>query len=808
EVMGALASEWSNADLASLTCKTAPDVLLCNDQGQVISMQLDGAANALTGGDNFQFPTIPAQIGNLTTLTYLSISTNSLTGSVPDSFSNLAQLQLLDLSANLISKPIDAIMTLSALTFLNVSYNLIRAPLSPGIANLRQLVVLDTSGNNVTKVDALSTLTNLQSLIIQECGIGPAPLTIFTTLTALQDLVLYNNSFEGSLAALSTLTSLQHLNLNSNNIGPDIPSTISRLSKLSYLDLSYTLLSGPIDPLTTLPALKDLFLYNTAVSGSFPESISRLSHLAMLVISRTKFTGSLPASLGQMLSLTYFYLDKTTMVGSIPAALGNLTRLQQISFEPMSNTVGPKCGKGGACVVNQTAESAFCNSCLDFCISCSPPGLCAGCKVSPPQPPPPLPASSGNSSSGSSGSSDGGGGLSAGAIIGIVCGVVVLLLAMLLAVLFFLYRRNKVSRFGALAAGVCVEYTMKEMQQATNNWSDANLLGSGGFGDVYKGVSPQDGTTLWAVKRAKVITNDFQREVHEMATKHHPNLVRLLGYATCGDLRERIEQILVYEFISNGDLEKWLGADAPSPLTLRQRLDIIVGAARGFEYLHGFGIVHRDIKPANILLDSNMHPKVADFGLVRVEEGTSAQATRVMGTPGYVDPAYSRTRKATPATDVYSFGILMLVVLTGKPATYEDDTNHSRGILKWVQEKLGQGGTIEEIADACMGPVPPDVLQRITDLAMRCTATFTADRPSMGRIAQEMDALRGEVGGGEEQQVHKAYEVVDAELRARMQQQQKMSEQSMDSFLDSIHSGKIRSMRDTGGMSTGDASNV
>ncbi|CAI5513393.1 unnamed protein product, partial [Closterium sp. Naga37s-1] len=635
-------------------------------------------------------------------------------------------------------------------------------------------------------------------------------------------------------------------------------------------DLSSTLLSGPIEPLTTLPALKGLFLFNTAASGSFPASISRLSHLTMLVISRTNFTGTLPASLGQMRSLSHFYLDYTTMVGSIPASLGNLTGLQDISFQPISNTVGPRCGKGGACVVNQTAESAFCNSCLDFCISCSPPGLCAGCKVSPPQPPPP-PASSGNSSSSSSGgggssssSSDSGGGLSMGATIGIVCGVAVVLLALLLAVLFFLYRRNKVSRFGALAAGVCVEFTMKEMQQATNNWADANLLGSGGFGDVFKGVSPQDGATLWAVKRAKVITNDFQREVHEMATKHHPNLVRLLGYATCGDLRERIEQILVYEFISNGDLDKWLSADAPSPLTLRQRLDIIVGAARGFEYLHSFGIVHRDIKPANILLDSNMQPKVADFGLVRVEEGTSAQATRVMGTSGYVDPAYARTRKATPATDVYSFGILMLVVLTGKPATYEDDKNHSRGILKWhnlclspapslslshlhpplhlpnlpfsahsqhplpitffylsppsttfhlvslspqhpqVQEKVGQG-SLEEIADPCMGTVSPDALQRIADLAMRCTATFTADRPSMGRIAQEMDALRGEVGGGEEQ-VHKAYEVVDAELRARMQQQQKMSEQSMDSFLDSIHSGKIGSMMDTGEVITGDAS--
>ncbi|CAI5953704.1 unnamed protein product [Closterium sp. NIES-64] len=290
-----------------------------------------------------------------------------------------------------------------------------------------------------------------------------------------------------------------------------------------------------------------------------------------------------------------------------------------------------------------------------------------------------------------------------GATIGIVCGVAVVLLALLLAVLFFLYRRNKVSRFGALAAGVCVEFTMKEMQQATNNWADANLLGSGGFGDVFKGV-------------------------HEMATKHHPNLVRLLGYATCGDLRERIEQILVYEFISNGDLDKWLSAGGWCGVRL-------------------FGTVQ--------------------WSLLR-------------------------------------FGILMLVVLTGKPATYEDDKNHSRGILKWVQEKVGQG-SLEEIADPRMGTVPPDALQRIADLAMRCTATFTADRPSMGRIAQEMDALRGEVGGGEEQ-VHKAYEVVDAELRARMQQQQKMSEQSMDSFLDSIHSGKIGSMMDTGEVITGDAS--
>ncbi|CAI5462865.1 unnamed protein product [Closterium sp. Yama58-4] len=776
EVLGALASEWGNEDLASITCQDSPDILTCNDQDQVVALQLNGVAND-------PLVTIPAHIGNLTTLTYLSMVDNSLTGSVPESFSKLVLLQALDVSNNLITQPLNAIMTLTSLTYLNMSNNFISAPLPPGMSNLLSLEYLDLMSNSLDKVQALSSLTNLKYLRLEECWIEPAPLTIFAPLVALHYLNLFNNSFEGSLSGLTSLSRLEHLDLADNYIGPNIPSTLSQLSGLSYLDLSLNSLSGPIDPITSLTALQVLVLYTNPLSGSFPESISRLSRLTFLEISGTNFTATLPASLGQMTTLRHLGLDRTTMVGSLPASLGNLTRLTQLLFEPLSKTVGPRCGKEGACVVNQSAFTAFCAACPDFCLTCTLPGLCTGCKVS--EPLQELPAGSN-----SSGSSGGGGssGLSTGAIIGIVCGVVVLLLALLLAILFFLFRRKKVSRFGALAKGMCVEYTMKEMQQATNNWSEENLLGSGGYGDVYKGVSPDDGTTLWAVKRAKVITNDFQREVSEMASKHHPNLVRLLGYATCGDLRGRIEQILVYEFISNGDLHKWLGSDAPSPLTLRQRLDVIVGAARGFEYLHGFDIVHRDIKPANILLDSNMQPKVADFGLVRVEGGTTVQATRVMGTPGFVDPAYSHTHKATPATDVYSFGVLMLVVITGRHATFDEDSL-LWNILDWVQEKLSQGA-MDEIADPRMGPAPPDALQRMADLAVRCTATFTADRPSMGRIAQEMEALRAEVCGGEEE-VNKSYKKVDAELREKMQHQSLINEDNLNDALESIPSSRV-----------------
>ncbi|GJP58300.1 hypothetical protein CLOP_g23182 [Closterium sp. NIES-67] len=146
---------------------------------------------------------------------------------------------------------------------------------------------------------------------------------------------------------------------------------------------------------------------------------------------------------------------------------------------------------------------------------------------------------------------------------------------------------------------------------------------------------------------------------------------------------ERIEQIVIYEFMANGDLERWIGPHAPKQLTIRQRVDVMIGMAQGLQYLHGFGIVHRDIKPANVLLDDTMQAKIADFGLVRMGEGTSVIATRVMGTPGYVDPAYFKSQKATPMADVHSFGVVMLTVITARKAIYMVDSDQ-HNLKTWV----------------------------------------------------------------------------------------------------------------------------
>ncbi|CAI5933058.1 unnamed protein product [Closterium sp. NIES-65] len=238
------------------------------------------------------------------------------------------------------------------------------------------------------------------------------------------------------------------------------------------------------------------------------------------------------------------------------------------------------------------------------------------------------------------------------------------------------------------------------------------------------------------------------RQINEMATKSHPNLVRLLGY--CFDMSyeaERMEQIVVYEFMANGDLDRWIGPDAPHPLTMQQRLGILTGMARGLEYLHGFSIVHRDIKPANVLLDARMHAKLADFGLVRLGEGTSVAATRVMGTPGYVDPAYYRSHKATPKADVHSFGVVMLAVITARKAIYNIESNQVN--LKQWAASLVAAGDVAALKDPHL-QAPDDLVLRMARLALTCTAMPTASRPGMSRVLAELLLLKEEFFGEDE----------------------------------------------------------
>ncbi|CAI5993897.1 unnamed protein product [Closterium sp. NIES-64] len=225
--------------------------------------------------------------------------------------------------------------------------------------------------------------------------------------------------------------------------------------------------------------------------------------------------------------------------------------------------------------------------------------------------------------------------------------------------------------------------------------------------------------------------------VNEMATKHHPNLVRLLGYCIDVDVAaERTEQIVIYEFMENGDLEQWIGPGGV--------FDVLIGVAQGLQYLHSFHIVHRDIKPANILLDKKMQAKVADFGLVRLGEGTTVIATRVMGTPGYVDPAYFKSQKATPMADVHSFGVVMLTMITARKALECLDEGQIN-LKQWVQPLVAENNA-QAIKDPRLD-APNDLILKLTRFALSCTATPVATRPSMARILSDLIAMKEEFLG-------------------------------------------------------------
>ncbi|CAI7781362.1 unnamed protein product [Closterium sp. NIES-53] len=367
----------------------------------------------------------------------------------------------------------------------------------------------------------------------------------------------------------------------------------------------------------------------------------------------------------------------------------------------------------------------------------------------------------------------------------------------------------------------CQSYPLSDVLWATNNWAEANNIGSGGYGVVYKGVSPHDPTVLWAVKRATVFTtDDFRREVRgavrgvfkdmsphdpslslppsplpppsplsprqveEMASKNHVNLVRLLGYCRHMDTATgAIEQILIYEYMHNGDLEGWVGPGVAVPLNLRQRFDVLIGVAQGLQYLHSFNMVHRDIKPANILLDRNMQAKVADFGLVRISRGTMGDATQTRGTPGYVDPAYSWTNTATTAADVYSFGVVVLSVITARKGVLLLEGHTAVGSLEgdrikltdWVQplvelkpgclsyllylssprcillfqvQPLVDAGNADTIKDPRLDG-PNHIILRLARFALSCTTMPVTTRPTMARIVSELTAMKEECFGPE-----------------------------------------------------------
>ncbi|GJP60656.1 hypothetical protein CLOP_g17879 [Closterium sp. NIES-67] len=720
-------SGWSQGANCS-----AAEGLFCDQSGMILEMSME--ESGLAGP-------IPDSISRLTRISFLNLYNNHLNGSIPAGIGSLIQLGYLRLGKNRLTGSIPAgISSFTSLASVGFEDNQLSGLIPGEIGNLLSLEALNLSNNSLigSVPNSISLLIGLTHLDLSKNLLtGSIPNSILF-LTGLSYLFVGQNQFTGTIpAGIGNLDQLEMLDLSSSSLSGSIPDKITSLTWVSFLNLSGNRLNGSIpSALANRRELNYLYLSNNMLIGSIPEFAVGSAALIHMVLSGNQLSGPIPTSIYHCTNLQRLWLDNNSLSGALPNSFGVLSKLTSFIITGTNLTCPPDYT---ACGPTQSPKTVFCRTCPSFCSTCGK------------RAPEPTPnTSSSSTSSSESSAAAGGGGVSVGAIIGIAVAAVVILLLLVAALVYFrlrMQRKPKTGLAGSLAASHCTEFSLAEVLKATNNWSEDNQLGSGAFGDVYKGVSPRDGTTVWAVKRAKLIDVDFQREIQQMADKNHPNIVRLLGFAIGGDLRTRPEQVLIYEYVPNGDLQKWTGPDAASPLNLKQRLDVLIGLARGFEYLHSFGMVHRDIKPANVLITADMQPKIADFGLVRAGEGTTVGTTRIMGTRGYVDPVYSRTSKATAASDVYSFGVLMLVVLTGQ-APLTESAGGTRKITLWASECVSSGD-MRSLRDPKMD-APGEAELRLAELAISCTVELTASRPSMAHIANELQAIREEVVGKDE----------------------------------------------------------
>uniref|UniRef100_A0ACD5V2Q7 Uncharacterized protein n=1 Tax=Avena sativa TaxID=4498 RepID=A0ACD5V2Q7_AVESA len=291
---------------------------------------------------------------------------------------------------------------------------------------------------------------------------------------------------------------------------------------------------------------------------------------------------------------------------------------------------------------------------------------------------------------------------------------------------------------------------LAQIKAATDNFHDRNLIGVGGFGNVYKGVLPSNGGTPVAVKRAMRATKqglpEFQTEIAVLSSIRHRQLVSLIGYCN-----EQAEMILVYEYMEKGTLRSHLyGSDEPT-LSWKQRLEICIGAARGLHYLHSGhseNVIHRDVKSTNILLSCGgggdgpgLIAKVADFGLSRIGPsfGETHVSTVVKGSFGYLDPEYFKTQQLTDRSDVYSFGVVLLEVLCARPVIDHSLDRDEINIANWALIMHGEG-QLDKIVDARIaGEVNENSLRKFVETAERCLADCGKDRPTMGEVVWNLE---------------------------------------------------------------------
>ncbi|KAE8730791.1 Protein NSP-INTERACTING KINASE 3 [Hibiscus syriacus] len=471
-------------------------------------------------------------------------------------------------------------------------------------------------------------------------------------------------------------------------------------------------LSGTIGNLTNL---LQVLLQNNNISGNIPPELGSLQKLQTFDLSNNRFSGEIPGSFGQLNSLQYL-LNNNSLSGPFPASLAKIPQLAFLDFS-YNNLSGPV-PKSPARTFNIVGNPLICGS--------SSTEVCLGSVDAAP-----LSFSLGSSN-----------GEQKSKRLAIALGISLSFASLMLLTFALLWHRKKRKRLtilnisdkqeeGIISFGNLRNFTFRELQLATGNFSSKNILGTGGFGNVYKGKLG-DGT-LVAVKRLKDLTgsfgeSQFMTELEMISLAVHRNLLRLVGYCATSN-----ERLLVYPYMSNGSVASRLRGKPGLDWNTRKR--IAIGAARGILYLHEQcdpKIIHRDVKAANVLLDDYCEAIVGDFGLAKLlDHADSHVTTAVRGTVGHIAPEYLSTGQSSEKTDVFGFGILLIELITGMRAlefgkTVSEENTSRKESEVLVDRELGNNYDRIEVGE-------------MLHVALLSTQYLPAHRPKMSEVVRMLE---------------------------------------------------------------------
>ncbi|GAV83922.1 Pkinase domain-containing protein/LRR_1 domain-containing protein/LRRNT_2 domain-containing protein/LRR_4 domain-containing protein/LRR_8 domain-containing protein [Cephalotus follicularis] len=569
---------------------------------------------------------------------------------------------------------------------------------------------------------------------------GPFPGNLFDKCDGLNAVFVNvsHNRIDGEIPSDfdRSCKSLKSLDASVNQITGPIPPTVGKLVSLIALNLSWNFLQGQIPySLGQITGLRCLSVAHNNLSGSIPPSLGHLKSLEVLELSSNSLSGEIPKYFVSLSNLTVLRLNNNNLSGKIPSCFANVTMLTvfNVSFNNLSGSLP---SSSNLMMCNSVSGNPYLQPCHVFSLMAPS-------------------ANSQNSAASPEGSHSQSSGNSFNPIeIASITSASAIVSVLLALIILFLYTRkwNPKSKIMASAkklvtlfTEIGVPLTYENVVRATGNFNASNCIGSGGFGATYKAeISPG---VLVAIKRLSVGrfqgVQQFDAEIKILGRFHHPNLVTLIGYHA-----SETEMFLVYNYLSGGNLENFIQERSTRAVDWRILHKIALDIARALAYLHDQcvpRVLHRDVKPSNILLDEEFNAYLSDFGLARLLGTSETHATTgVAGTFGYVAPEYAMTCRVSDKADVYSYGVVLLELLSNKKALDPSFSSYGNGfnIVAFACMLLRQGRAKEFFTAGLWEAGPHDDLVEVLHLAVVCTVDSLSTRPTMKQVVRRLKQLQ------------------------------------------------------------------